>query len=1293
MGRGSQKGHEGGKGGRREREPLERTDKLDERYNATPAATSTNATHFIFCLSLFVREFIVPSKEYLEQTECFIKFSKYMSFLLRFGGDVLHQQSLSLTLHELFHFSQFSKHTHYCRTFMESDPHHTFGNPYTPDIANECKKCNINVDSMRWFIPFATVVWCNTKGRIQFTVMNTDLVREPIASEWCTTDMTVDEILMKIKNRDNGSNGGYKTNNVFLRAQSGHGNLRTDQRPGVPYDFRHGILCHKTKVPYWQEMSRSRTERYLKCMGRDIHLVPIQFLLTESEMLRNYGGRVLLFNTNYERTREALRTARETPNGYILVSENIHLGALEACFNLDADTWDFPYTPETTIPRDITEHGLEEAIHILHYYSEVVHRQEMTIGDLPAAHRQVLRDIENHYRRHLRHPGAPGGTEEERTAGDRISLANKMTAEDAAIGEIVREVFKKVQKSRLEAKDMPKNQPVPSTPATSSTTPPPVKEPPKVVLEQRAKEKAEKKHKAPPQKLLDQLQKRPSADTPAKASTEPAVPKTDTTVRLTPRQPKHPPPPKRPSEQAGEAALKKTKQEDVPVPPAARPLKQNKMPTPPSTPQARAIPPAPTRPAPAPPSRAGPIPPDIPTPPRPPVHARSRTPTPPHPPKRAQQPAHPPPGHSRSGPYADVPPPPAPVRPTRSERSDTTDRRQPLPRQRQEEVPETSLPDFDLIFTENASLEEYVNLMNEMSTQAPDPAEERAIRRSIWDRLVELVNRGISTGSRQLDRIISTGIDSVELTDQIYDIDYVPSPEEHFLRQDPGEQGRMFRPRLMIHITDNEWSLDILMKLRDLGRCALAGRAVCRDHVLFNAVDFHNVSTHYFSIAVLNLGNIIRLPWFANRKRYPSEIRNNEERLRENLILPYLVVNNPGHIVTLNESYDFTLFRNLCIEYNLIGVQCFSNKTIHPSPPLSIFVKSSQGMVEVLHHWDASKTTGAKTDGWLLHAVIARCIFGPRSHNVDEYTRERTENRYTGEDITTHSFSAEDRYCTHGIKNVITEEQDLEDPEESYDNLAQGNYFPTSGFTDQYVTRLGLAEIRVLTLHINSDAFRHAINKIRQYLRLIFAKALLAQVDFITGDFNLFCNRQFLSDLGGSVYGGLVMEVLDDAVRSVNTIFEHPVTYNVSSSTPASEVFDFMQHGNTNADIDCMLCISLFYNKQKCSERLPKLIERRELAHDYLHNISERPRQLSNYDLCLGQTDCDWHIPLIVRVHAHYLRNKRTRSGASQQNRQAAAQRRQASSAYGRNTGWYEEERWDAGPYQRHYPGWYGGDQ
>ena len=43
------------------------------------------------------------------------------------------------------------------------------------------------------------------------------------------------------------------------------------------------------------------------------------------------------------------------------------------------------------------------------------------------------------------------------------------------------------------------------------------------------------------------------------------------------------------------------------------------------------------------------------------------------------------------------------------------------------------------------------------------------------------------------------------------------------------------------------------------------------------------------------------------------------------------------------------------------------------------------------------------------------------------------------------------------------------------------------------------------------------------------------------------------------------------------------------------------------------------------------------LAHDYLHNVLERPRQLSNYDLCLRQTDCDWHRPFIVRIHTLFM--------------------------------------------------------
>ena len=155
-------------------------------------------------------------------------------------------------------------------------------------------------------------------------------------------------------------------------------------------------------------------------------------------------------------------------------------------------------------------------------------------------------------------------------------------------------------------------------------------------------------------------------------------------------------------------------------------------------------------------------------------------------------------------------------------------------------------------------------------------------------------------------------------------------------------------------------------------------------------------------------------------------------------------------------------------------------------------------------------------------------------------------------------------------------------------------------------------------------------------------------------------NRRFSIDLGGSIYGGLVIEVLEDAVGAMNEHFLHPVTFNVSSSTPAKEVYDFLEHGNINANMDCMACISLFYNKQKSEqERPPPLIRDRRIAHDYLHSILERPRQLSNYDMCLGQTDGDWQLPLIVRVHAFHLKNKRTRSSASQKSRQEAAWRRQ----------------------------------
>ena len=176
----------------------------------------------------------------------------------------------------------------------------------------------------------------------------------------------------------------------------------------------------------------------------------------------------------------------------------------------------------------------------------------------------------------------------------------------------------------------------------------------------------------------------------------------------------------------------------------------------------------------------------------------------------------------------------------------------------------------------------------------------------------------------------------------------MPTPEEHFYRQDPGEAGMLFRPSLILHITDQEFSLEVLDALADRGRNVLAGRAVLRDHPLNMATGVFNTTTYYLTMVVLNLGSLKRIPYFANGKRYPTRIRENWAEMKPRLVLPHLVVNNPGHIITLCESFDFVEHHELCIEYNVIGIQVSSSKEQHKSPSIAVFLKSPLGLVELL---------------------------------------------------------------------------------------------------------------------------------------------------------------------------------------------------------------------------------------------------------------------------------------------------------------------------------------------------------
>ena len=77
MGKGGYKGKGKGKGRRDEEPPLERNPDLDRRFNAPPSATSHNVNAFLLCLSLYLRNIVVPWEDYLATVEIVETFGRF----------------------------------------------------------------------------------------------------------------------------------------------------------------------------------------------------------------------------------------------------------------------------------------------------------------------------------------------------------------------------------------------------------------------------------------------------------------------------------------------------------------------------------------------------------------------------------------------------------------------------------------------------------------------------------------------------------------------------------------------------------------------------------------------------------------------------------------------------------------------------------------------------------------------------------------------------------------------------------------------------------------------------------------------------------------------------------------------------------------------------------------------------------------------------------------------------------------------------------------------------------------
>ena len=137
---------------------------------------------------------------------------------------------------------------------------------------------------------------------------------------------------------------------------------------------------------------RHRNDRHLRRQGRDIHLVPIEFIYLGPDTFRHSGSKFLLLNTNVAETRQALKTARETENSYVLLSADICIDHFEAVCDLDNTRWLNFWEPRT-VPQKQDEDGLVQAEHLLKFYSWVYHINSHTIDNIPLALKDALRTM------------------------------------------------------------------------------------------------------------------------------------------------------------------------------------------------------------------------------------------------------------------------------------------------------------------------------------------------------------------------------------------------------------------------------------------------------------------------------------------------------------------------------------------------------------------------------------------------------------------------------------------------------------------------------------------------------------------------------------------------------------------------------------------------------------------------------------------------------------------------------------------------------------------------------------
>ena len=167
---------------------------------------------------------------------------------------------------------------------------------------------------------------------------------------------------------------------------------------------------------------------------------------------------MILLNLHHEETRKALGTALETPNGYILLNEDVPIEHIEAVYALEKTQWEFPFSP-TTAPRFNQSHGLDDAQALCSYFSRCYNvKRPVSFEDLDTSLKERVIAIGQHYEQNLRHSGvfgdAPASASAETPAQKAERRKDKAKMIDAVVQDLTEAVNEEAKK--IQPKGMPK---------------------------------------------------------------------------------------------------------------------------------------------------------------------------------------------------------------------------------------------------------------------------------------------------------------------------------------------------------------------------------------------------------------------------------------------------------------------------------------------------------------------------------------------------------------------------------------------------------------------------------------------------------------------------------------------------------------------------------------------------------------------------------------------------------------------------------------------------------------------